>query len=76
MCLCVLSNSLIITPWMIACQAPLSMGTLQARILKLVAMSSFRGSSQPRDQTQVILFAGRFFTVLATILVDRREGTL
>ena len=43
--------------------APLSMGTLQARILELVAMPSSRGSSRPRDPTQVSLIAGRFFTV-------------
>jgi len=29
------------------------MGTLQARILEWVAMSFSRGSSQPRDKTQV-----------------------
>jgi len=29
------------------------MGILQARILEWVAMPSSRGSSQPRDQTQV-----------------------
>ena len=33
------------------CQAPLSMGILQARILEWVAMPFSRGSSQPRDQT-------------------------
>ena len=38
-------------------------GTLQARILEWVAMPSSRGSSQPRDQTQVFHIAGRFFTV-------------
>ena len=42
-----------VTPWTIACQAPLSMGILQARILEWVAMPSSRGSSQLRDQTQV-----------------------
>ena len=31
----------------------LSMGILQARILELVAMPSSRGSSQPRDRTQI-----------------------
>ena len=31
------------------CQAPLSMGILQARILEWVAMSSSRASSLPRD---------------------------
>ena len=34
------------TPWTVACQAPLSMGILQAKILERVAS---RGSSQPRD---------------------------
>ena len=33
------------TLWTIACQAPLSMGILQARILQWVAMPSSRGSS-------------------------------
>jgi len=42
-----------VTQWTIAQQAPLSMGTLQARILEWVAMHFSRGSSQPRDQTQV-----------------------
>ena len=41
-------------------------GILQARILKWVAFSFSRGSSQPRDQTQVSHIAGRFFTSLAT----------
>ena len=39
-----------------------SMGILQARILEWVAMPSSRGSSQPRDQTQVSSIAGGFFT--------------
>ena len=39
------------TPWTAACQAPLSMGVLQARVLEWVAMPSSRGSSQPRDRT-------------------------
>ena len=43
-------------------QAPLSIGILQARILKWVAMPSSRESSQPKDQTQVFGIAGRFFT--------------
>ena len=33
------------TPWTVACQAPLSVGTLQARILEWDAMPCFRGSS-------------------------------
>ena len=43
------SESLFVTPWTLAHQASLSMGILQARILKWVAMPSSRGSSQPRD---------------------------
>ena len=35
-------------------------GILQARTLQWVAIPSFRGSSQPRDQTQVSCLAGRF----------------
>ena len=41
-------------------------GILQARILEWVAFPFSRGSSQPRDQTQVSRIAGRFFTCLAT----------
>ena len=37
-------------------------GVLQARILELVAVPFSKGSSQPRDQTQVSLIAGGFFT--------------
>ena len=50
----------------VAHQAPLSMGILQARILEWIAMPSSKGSSQPRDQTQVSCIAGRFFTVWVT----------
>ena len=49
------------TPWTIARQAPLPM----AKILEWVAISSCKGSSQPRDQTHVSYrscTAGRFFT--------------
>ena len=42
------------TPWTVACQAPLSMGLLQARVLEWVAMPSSR-SSQPRDRTLSLL---------------------
>ena len=51
------------TPRTEAHQAPLSMGILQARILEWVAMPSSRGSSQPRDQTQVSHIAGVFFII-------------
>ena len=38
-------------------------GIFQARILEWVAISFSRGSSQPRDQTQVSHIAGRCFTI-------------
>ena len=38
-------------------------GILQARTLQWIAISSSRGSSWPRDWTQVSCSAGRFFTV-------------
>ena len=41
-------------------------GILQARILEWVAMPSSRGSSQPRDQTQVSHITGELFTIWAT----------
>ena len=41
-------------------------GIFQARILEWVAISFSRGSSQPRDQTQVSCISGRFFTTWAT----------
>ena len=40
-------------PMTVACQAPLPMGILQARILEWIAIPSSRGSSPPRDQTHV-----------------------
>ena len=45
------------------CSVP---GILQARILEWVAMPFSRGSSRPRDLTQVSCTAGGFFTVWAT----------
>ena len=41
-------------------------GILQTRILEWVAMPFSRGSSWPRDWTQVSCIAGRFFTIWAT----------
>ena len=48
-------------------QAPLSIIILQARILESVAMPSFKGSSQPSDQTQICSVPcnnSGFFTVM------------
>ena len=66
MYICVISLSIVSdseTPWTVARQAPLSMGIFQARRPEWVAMPSSRGSSQPRDLTQVTLIAGRFFII-------------
>ena len=45
-----LTLKIICTPWTIACQALLSMGVLQARILEWIAMSSSRGTFQAPEQ--------------------------
>ena len=49
------------TPWTYTVH-----GILRARILEWVAIPFSRGSSQPRDRTQVSCTAGRFFTSWAT----------
>ena len=38
-------------------------GIFQARVLEWVAISFFRGSSQPRDRSWVSCIAGGFFTI-------------
>ena len=53
-----MSNS--VTPWTIV------HGILQARILEWVAFYFSRGSSKPRDWTQVSCIADRFFTSWST----------
>ena len=61
-CVCesgsVMSNSA--TPWTVV------HGILQARILEWVAFPFSRGSSQPRDQTQVSRIEDWFFTSWST----------
>ena len=49
-------------------------GILQTRILEWVAIPFLRGSSQPRDQSQVSRIAGRFFTRWVTR--EAEMGTL
>ena len=51
------------TPWTVAYQAPPFHGILQARILQWVAISFSRGSSRPRDRTQVSSIPGRCFNL-------------
>ena len=46
-------------------------GILQGRILEWVAISFSRGSSQPRDRTQVSCIAGRRFNLWATREVQK-----
>ena len=48
---------------------------LQARILEWVAFPFSRGSSQPRDQTQVSRIAGGFFTSWASREAQNDAGT-
>ena len=70
-CVCVCLLSCFSCVWLCdptECSPPGSstFGILQARILEWVAMPSSKGSSQPRDRTQVSHIAGRFFTIWAT----------
>ena len=64
LCVCVCESLncvwLFATPWTVA------QGILQARVLKWVVISSSKGSSKPRDWTQVFRIAGGFFPVWAT----------
>ena len=48
-------------PWTVAWPGSSVHGILQVRILEWVAVLFSRGSSQPRDQTQVSRIAGEFF---------------
>ena len=48
----------------------------QARVLEWVAISFSRGSSQPRDWTQVSCIAGRCFTIWATMEAQCPESSL
>ena len=62
-CVCVCYSVVLTLFDSMDCQAPLSVGILQARILEWFAMTSSRGSSQPRDRTQVSLIVDVFFTI-------------
>jgi len=54
---------LLATPWIVAHQAPLSMGISQVGILEWVAISFYRGYSWPRDRIWVSRLPGRFLTI-------------
>ena len=53
---------LFVTPWTVACQAPLSMGFSRQEYWSGLPFPSPGGSSQFRDWTRVSCIAGRFFT--------------
>ena len=58
---------LFVTPWTVAARLLCPWGFFkQERILEWVAMSSSRGSSHPRDRTQVSWIEGGFLTIWAT----------
>ena len=73
---CSVMSQFLVTPWTVAGQTPLSMGILQARILKWVAMPPSRASSHPRGQTQASHIAGGFFTIWATREAHLSSGCL
>ena len=56
---------LFVTSWTVAYQASLSMEFSRQEVLEWVAISFFRGSFRPRDQTWVSHIAGRHFTIWA-----------
>ena len=58
-CLVAQSCPILATPETVTCQAPLSMGLIQTRILEWVALSFSRVSSRPRNRTQVFCTAGQ-----------------
>ena len=60
LCLATRSCPTLCNPIDCSCQAPLSMGILQATTLEWVAISFSRGSSPPRNQTGVSCMVGRF----------------
>ena len=69
---CVLSHvQLFATPW----PGSSVHGIFQARILGWIAISSSRGSSQPRDWTHVFRIASRFFTTEPPISCSRHPYT-
>ena len=73
---CSVMSQFLVTLWTAASQTPLSMGILQTRILKWVAMPPSRRSSQPRGQSQVSHIAGGFFTIWATREAHLSSGCL
>ena len=75
---CSVAQSCLILCIPIDCSPPGSSkhGISQVRILEWVAIPFFRGSSWPKDRTQVSHPAGRFFTVWATMSLIKSEEIL
>ena len=63
---CSVESDCFVTPWTVACQAPLSVGILQARTLEWVAISFSRGSSRPRNQNCIFCRGRRILYHCAT----------
>ena len=65
------------TPWTVVCQAPLSMGILQATILEWIAMTFSRGSFQSRAQTHIsyVSCTGRWIFYTESELHKRPLGS-
>ena len=65
------------TPWIVAYQALRSLsvhGIFQARVLEWVAISFFRGSSQPRDWTPVSRTASRRSNHLFYCIIQKKQS--
>ena len=75
---CVLSHSVVSDSDTVGCSlpSPSVYGTLQAKILQWVAIPFSRGSSQPRDWTQVSFTAGRFFIIWTTRVAHRANDMM
>ena len=56
------------TPWTVACQAPLSTGILQARVLEWVAVPSSLKNILKRNPTGNIMQQGRIFCILLQVM--------
>ena len=64
---------LFVTPWTVACQAPLSMEFSRQEHWSGLAIPVSRGSSWPKDQMRISCIAGRFFTIWATREAQKHE---
>ena len=64
---------LFLTQWIVAYQAPRSMGFSRHEYWSGLPVSFARGSSWPRDRTRVSRIVGRHFTVWATREAHRKH---